>query len=250
MQSQQRGTHVQDKVVKVWDIRTFRCLQTLADREVYKPDDTITGLLYDGARGHAVAGNTRLKAWRLEAVEASGVGAHGHPVSAVVYNRVFEDVVSADRAGTVCVWNARTGALRFRCAATRVTRTALPSLACGCRATRRTESQATALRSCTKLGPCRFTKAHGSNAITCIAFDAAHRRLITGSEAGELRVWNFSSGACLMDLESSCTKDITGALLFPNCTIATPVRTASTLRARAWWAGGGAVLWACAWRGG
>ena len=120
------AVRMQDKTVKVWDIRTFRCLQTLADREAYKPDDTITGLLYDAARGHVVTGNTRLKAWRLEAVEASGVGAHGYPVSQVVYNRVFEDAVSADRAGTVCVWNTRTGALRFRCAA--------PLTSCACQA--------------------------------------------------------------------------------------------------------------------
>ena len=108
---------MQDKCVKVWDMRNFKCVQSIADREPYKPDDTIAGLLYDGTRGRLVTGNTRLKAWRLEtAGAAGGVGGHCCAVCQVLYNATFGDVVSADRGGTVCIWNAATGALRFRCA--------------------------------------------------------------------------------------------------------------------------------------
>jgi WD40 repeat protein len=98
----------------VWDIRNYKCLQTISDREVYKPDDTITGLVFNSARGHVVTGNTKLKVWQMERAEASGVSAHGAPVSQVIFNRVFEDAVSADRSGIVCIWNVRTGALRSR----------------------------------------------------------------------------------------------------------------------------------------
>jgi hypothetical protein len=58
---------------------------------------------------------------------------------------------------------------------------------------------------------CRFKEAHGRDAITAMAFDTSHRRLITGSDTGELKSWNFSSGSCLMEMVSSCSKDITGA---------------------------------------
>ena len=62
-----------------------------------------------------MTGNTRLKAWKLQTVAASGQVSHGFPVSQVLYNKVFEDAVSGDTCGTVCVWNTLTGALRFRC---------------------------------------------------------------------------------------------------------------------------------------
>jgi WD40 repeat protein len=106
---------VQDKAIKVWDIRNYKCLQTISDREVYKPDNTISGLVYNPTRSHLVTGNTKLKVWQMERVEASGVGAHGAPVSQVIFNRVFEDAVSADRSGVVCFWNVHSGALRSRC---------------------------------------------------------------------------------------------------------------------------------------
>ena len=43
-----------------------------------------------------------------------------------------------------------------------------------------------------------------------MAFDALHRRLITGSDKGVLKAWNFSSGAQLKEMTSSCTRDVTG----------------------------------------
>ena len=36
-----------DKVIKIWDTRTFRCLQTLHDTVGYQPDNRISALLFD-----------------------------------------------------------------------------------------------------------------------------------------------------------------------------------------------------------
>jgi hypothetical protein len=58
----------------------------------------------------------------------------------------------------------------------------------------------------------RFERAHGDHAMTTMALDAPHRRLLTGSDNGVLKVWNFSSGDCLKEMISLCTKDITGVL--------------------------------------
>lgn len=56
----------------------------------------------------------------------------------------------------------------------------------------------------------RFQRAHGDHAMTAMALDAQHRRLVTGADNGVLKVWNFSSGACLKEMISLCSKDITG----------------------------------------
>jgi WD40 repeat protein len=59
-------------------------------------------------------------------------------------------------AGTVCVWVASTGKLRFR-----------------------------------------FTRAHSDHRITAMTLDSNCRRLLTGADNGQLKMWNFSSGACI-----------------------------------------------------
>ncbi|KAF6253190.1 WD40-repeat-containing domain protein [Scenedesmus sp. NREL 46B-D3] len=45
-----------------------------------------------------------------------------------------------------------------------------------------------------------FANTYGGCRITAATFDSNHRRLITGSEDGSVKVWNFSSGALLSTL--------------------------------------------------
>ncbi len=77
---------------QVWDMRNQRCIQTLVDREVYKPENTIGVMAYDAARRQLVTGSSCLRAWALTDSAAShGIG-HVHPVSAVLYNSMFTEV--------------------------------------------------------------------------------------------------------------------------------------------------------------
>ncbi|KAM6960527.1 cilia- and flagella-associated protein 337 [Aplochiton taeniatus] len=46
-----------------------------------------------------------------------------------------------------------------------------------------------------------FGEAHGSSAITCMAFDLKGRRLVTGGRDGCLKIWNFNNGQCLKILK-------------------------------------------------
>ncbi|EFJ43836.1 hypothetical protein VOLCADRAFT_96020 [Volvox carteri f. nagariensis] len=55
----------------------------------------------------------------------------------------------------------------------------------------------------------RFLQCHGDKRITSLAFDAAKRRLITGAEDGDCKIWNFSSGACLSHLVSKTKAEVT-----------------------------------------
>ena len=118
---------MQDKTLKVWDVRNWRCLQTLADRELYSPDDVISGLTMNPEQGQVVTGNLRLKVWPLVDEGASGGLCHRAPVARVLCNSVFNDAASGDRSGSVCLWNISTGALRFRCASFMLSRFTLCS---------------------------------------------------------------------------------------------------------------------------
>lgn len=110
-----RRLAVQDKVVKVWDIRNYKCLQTIADKTVYHPEDALGTVLYDGRRSQLVTACLAPARWPLRQLEGSGSRGHAAAVTAVLYNRNFADAVSGDRVGTVCVWDMQTGRLRFRC---------------------------------------------------------------------------------------------------------------------------------------
>lgn len=43
----------------------------------------------------------------------------------------------------------------------------------------------------------RFFNAHGGSKVTCIAFDANERRLLSSANDGLVKIWNFNNGSML-----------------------------------------------------
>ncbi|KAG2450287.1 hypothetical protein HYH02_004795 [Chlamydomonas schloesseri] len=161
-----------DHVVKIWDIRNHKCIQSLPDRELLNmpqmTEDAVTPALYDSERRQLVTGYTRPKVWKMTSAGAGATQAHSASVTRVMYNANFAEAISADHAGTISVWHVPTGKLRYR-----------------------------------------FLRCHGDKRITALAFDAAKRRLISGAEDGDCKIWNFSSGACLSHLQSRARAEVT-----------------------------------------
>jgi hypothetical protein len=60
-------------VVKVWDIRTYKCLQTITDTAVYWPENKVSTVLYNPARKAIVTASTKLKQWQYASREVVGV---------------------------------------------------------------------------------------------------------------------------------------------------------------------------------
>ena len=140
-----------DKTMRVWDIRSHRCMQVISDSTDYRPENIISCMMWDGARRALITTNTRLRQWPIRFSISEGTSAHEKPVSSCLFNRKFEEALSGDHAGMICVWDPRTGNMRSR-----------------------------------------FNRAHGDDKITAMAFDGFERRLITGSDTGDIRVWNYS----------------------------------------------------------
>ncbi|KAG2490207.1 hypothetical protein HYH03_011334 [Edaphochlamys debaryana] len=162
-----------DHIIKIWDIRNHKCIQSLPDRELlnmgaWAQEDAVTPALYDSERRQLVTGYNRPKVWKMTTAGAGATKAHSAAVTRVIYNSNFSEAISADHAGTISVWHVPTGKLRYR-----------------------------------------FMHCHGDKRITALAFDAAKRRLMSGAEDGDCKIWNFSSGACLSALASRSKAEVT-----------------------------------------
>ena len=94
-----------DKVVKIWDIRSNKCMQTITDKTDYWPENRISAIAFNPQRKAIVTGATKLDSYqrkrRHEAI--------ARPVSAALYNQPFSQVVSGDAGSVISVWNCVKG---------------------------------------------------------------------------------------------------------------------------------------------
>merc|ERR1719498_109111 len=101
-----------DKVVKVWDLRNFRCIQTFTDKTEYKPDDRLTCMAFDTEGPAIVLCSSTLNVLPVN-VKVDTTRTHLAPIIGALYNVTFHQIVSGDSAGTICVWDVRSGNLEF-----------------------------------------------------------------------------------------------------------------------------------------
>jgi WD40 repeat protein len=101
-----------DKVVKVWDIRNYRCIQTFTDKTEYKPEDRLTCMAFDPDGPALVLCSSTLNVLPVN-VKVDTTRTHLAPIIGALYNETFHQIVSGDSGGTICVWDVRSGNLEF-----------------------------------------------------------------------------------------------------------------------------------------
>ena len=52
-----------DKVVKIWDTRHYECIQTIIDRQTYRPEDILSALTYDPITHNILVCSIAIKFW-------------------------------------------------------------------------------------------------------------------------------------------------------------------------------------------
>lgn len=52
-----------DKVVKIWDTRTYACIQTIFDKVCYRPEDRLTSLVFDPITNNILLGSRKINHW-------------------------------------------------------------------------------------------------------------------------------------------------------------------------------------------
>ena len=103
-----------DKVIKIWDIRTYACIQTLSEEIHYRPEDKLTSLLYDPFTNNILAGSRKVNLWRLITQKDCIKTSHEFPVVFALNNSQFGLVVSADDGGNIAVWDIEDGKQIYR----------------------------------------------------------------------------------------------------------------------------------------
>eukprot|EP00439_Symbiodinium_sp_Y106_P039795 s4865_g4.t2 len=101
-----------DKVVKVWDILNYQCIQTFTDKTEYKPEDRLTCMAFDEEGPALVLCSSLINVLPIS-VKVQTSRTHLAPIVGALYNDVFHQIISGDNTGTVSVWDIKTGKLEF-----------------------------------------------------------------------------------------------------------------------------------------
>lgn len=146
-----------DKVVKIWDIRTYACIQTIFDKICYRPEDRLTFIHFDKTTNNILLGSRKINLWFVSPIHNIIIlqfktqeeikTSHEYSVSFALYNAEFEAVVSGDDGSFISVWDIENGKLMSK-----------------------------------------FGDAHGKAKITAGCFDSTQRRLISSGSDGSCRV--------------------------------------------------------------
>ncbi|KAL4852837.1 WD repeat-containing protein 64 [Chlorella vulgaris] len=169
-----------DHIVRVWDLRTHKRVQTLGSQDWLRPEDARpTAVCHDSQRRRLVCASHRPVVWSHQPVEVERL--HDCRLVSALYNATFSVVVSGDEGGTICLWNLQNG--RREGGFSVHSRTSAASSVAAAAGARGKAVASAATRAQSKL--------------TALAFDAPQRRLLTASDCGEVKLWNFNSGAVL-----------------------------------------------------
>ncbi|XP_067403406.1 cilia- and flagella-associated protein 337-like [Emydura macquarii macquarii] len=182
-------SYSKDSVLKVWDIFSQACLQTLMLRfPCVQPGQTVEQgdfpflliqqpppLLLVSCADHIGL----LKLTRVSP-EDEMLATHDAPLCGALYNAFFHQVVTGCDDSTVAVWDVVTGAKHLF-----------------------------------------ISNAHGNEEITCMALDNSQHRLITASRNGTIKVWDIQNGHILHQLEVVEEAEVTGLVALRDQTLLT-----------------------------
>uniref|UniRef100_A0A8C5R5F8 EF-hand domain-containing protein n=1 Tax=Leptobrachium leishanense TaxID=445787 RepID=A0A8C5R5F8_9ANUR len=173
-------SYSKDSVLKVWDIFSHSCLQTLVLKfpclqpgRIHEQGNFPFLLVPRTPPQLLVTYSDYVGMLRLAQpdLHEEALVTHDTPLSAVLYNSFFHQVVTASEDSTVIVWDVETGT------------------------------------KCLLLD-----NVHGCEEITCMAFDRSQRKLITGARNGTLKVWNIQNGHNLHRLQPVEEAEVTCVL--------------------------------------
>ena len=97
-----------DKMVKIWDVRSYSCIQTIFDKIAIRPDDVLSSLTFEKHTNNIIVCSRKINFWFFKTEEESKTS-HDAPVAFALYNTAFENVVSGSDDGFISVWDIENG---------------------------------------------------------------------------------------------------------------------------------------------
>ncbi|XP_064153575.1 WD repeat-containing protein on Y chromosome-like [Anguilla rostrata] len=168
-----------DKNLRVWDLQDYTCLQKIRPSEIPMGRPPVTAIHYMRDTNTLVIATSLMGVLQGEMEDLNArlkESTHKDPVCAALYNAHFKQVVSGCYSGVVCVWDILTGDKAMEF----------------------------------------HTSPNLDMEMTAMAFDGPQRRLLTGSNDGMVRLWNFNNGVLLLKLPVLDRNEVTGILHFNN----------------------------------
>ena len=185
-----------DSGIRIWDVRTLTCLQSIrvAEQPTRLPDcrssmDAIKRMAFDDDSGFLVTSSHRLGCWCPTKNDEDEMNFRlalpkRVPLSCVLWNSEFRQVITASHDGRIVVWDVETGQRVFWFTAYDGDG-GIANIGNEKHTSRKSNDSGETLRG----NPMR---------ITSIAFDQHGRRILVGSHAGDaVRIYNFSNGKLL-----------------------------------------------------
>lgn len=166
----------EDKNLRLWCEETWACLQSIQVELLTQAP--ISCVCCNIYNNELVLANTDIGTFLGRGTDLfiSMLTSHDEPLCAVLYHSIFKQAISVCLAGVVTVWDILTGTDIVKF----------------------------------KVIPDRCM------AFTAFSFDGTQRRLITVSDNGKVRLWNFSNGEELAVLPVTVQKEVTGMVSINN----------------------------------
>uniref|UniRef100_A0A1B0G315 WD repeat-containing protein on Y chromosome n=1 Tax=Glossina morsitans morsitans TaxID=37546 RepID=A0A1B0G315_GLOMM len=167
------------KIIKVWELSEHTLLQTFDDLVRIIPRETDLVFHYNRVLRVLLIGGRKLVAIKCNPRVNIGLtdgNTHTAPVSVVLYNRLFRNVVTCGLDSFVIVWDPWCGKRRII------------------------------------IKDCHIEYLYGEKnrvEITAACFDPLERYLLTGARDGCLKIWNYNNAVCIHNLKIKGNESIT-----------------------------------------
>ncbi|CAF3322328.1 unnamed protein product [Rotaria socialis] len=175
------------KNIIIWDVHTLKIIQRMSHTILDLSEQDLTVCCLNPTQQRLIIGNKKLIS--LSHINESYIRhertSHLYPITQILYNPLFDVIISCDEGSTINIWNILTGEKVMHILNAHVTEI--------------------------------DEYIEHAVEITAMCLDEAKRRLITGAHDGSLALWNFNNGHNLYRVNSNLAhaKEIT-ALLHEN----------------------------------
>ena len=170
------------KVIKVWHLDEHTMLQSYGDLVHYIPGETDLVYNYHAMNRDLLIGGRKLISIKCSPrirVDLTDGNTHAGPVSVVLYNTLFRNVVTCGLDSNIIVWDPWTGKRKIM------------------------------MKSChTKIVYGEITDIE----ITAACFDPLEQFLLTGARDGSLKIWNYNNAVCVRNMSIKRDHEVTAVM--------------------------------------
>ncbi|XP_053961506.1 WD repeat-containing protein on Y chromosome isoform X1 [Anastrepha ludens] len=170
------------KIIKVWHMTEYTLLQTFGDLVRILSTETDLCYMYHPLSRDLLVGGRKLisiKSCPRIRVDLTDGNTHAAPVSVVLYNGLFRNVVTCGLDSYIIVWDPWTGRRKII------------------------------------MKSCHTKMVYGETIdieITAACFDPLEQFLLTGARDGSLKIWNYNNAVCIRNMSIKPEHEVTAVI--------------------------------------